>query len=191
MSTGVVQLGKCSTLALPGRAVPEIQTNNGRLVLDLDGRLWTERRPAGARVWVPVEPDEVRAILTGRTEELELEPTVLQVPPAERRVPPEILAGWAKRLVQASAVLGDTEALAIYGQNLSTGQWVALVPKQEVTMGSVDTDGLARAEERMAQHGAITLGTIHTPRARPAIRIHYRHLGPFQEGWRGTLYPQL
>lgn len=127
-----------------------------------DGRVWYKPVAFGAGACVPIPHARLLRGLRGVEEPEKVEPKLLQEPDVEWRVPPEVLKEWGLRLGAFS-----TEALCVYGRlngEPTEGKplWMAVVPKQEVGMASVDVDDFGPAVQTLVKKGYTRVGTIHT-----------------------------
>ena len=122
-----------------------------------DGKLWTKKKMWGSLVVdVPLSRETMVRQLGGLDEDLK--PTVLGGRVFKKWVLPKaIMRRWAAAMVK----LSDGECLMLYGRN-ERGQWMAVVPKQEVTGASVDLDDSEPAVVKLAEMGYGRVGAIHT-----------------------------
>jgi hypothetical protein len=129
-----------------------------------DGKVWQIVNVCGAKVRIPMEEGALRQKLIGDNKWMEVESEFKQMPDIKWKIGDAVLQDWAARLLEF-----NTEALCIYGKREEGKEiteenplWLAVVPKQEVTGGSVDVDDFSASMQLLIGRGYRKIGTIHT-----------------------------
>lgn len=128
-----------------------------------DIALWKKPETYGAKAFVPAKVDDVIMGLRGKVKTLKIEPELLREPSKEWRLPTTVLIRWAAMMLDTSA----GEMSCLYGKKIGKvpkgePMWLGVVPKQEVTAGSVDVDDQGPALALLAKRGYKMVGSVHT-----------------------------
>lgn len=126
-----------------------------------DGRIWELREAFGAKVRLPMKEEDIKTIITGSRAGMKLEEELIALPGEEWRPSRGALIGIAVQLLQF-----NTEALCVLGKRREKkegeNEWIAVVPKQKVTTGSVDVDDFGKSMQLVIERGYKLVGTVHT-----------------------------
>ncbi len=136
------------------------------LFLREDAAIWEKVSTFGAKAFVLAKADDVLMSLRGKVERLKIAPQLIKEPTKEWKLPQEILTKWAAIMLE-----WDTETSILYGRKKKEGkpkkgespyEWMAVVPEQEVTAGSVDVEDQAPAVSFLLRKGYQMVGSMHT-----------------------------
>ena len=131
-----------------------------KMLLKPDGCIYKMFSAFGAMVSSPLTQQEIYEILTddigGKRPKSGTK--LRYLPSDEYVVPLSFVRTWGQQLLEY-----DSEALCVYGVSRKNPKlWLAVVPKQEVTGGSVDVKDFGKALSTLSSKGYKVVGTIHT-----------------------------